>query len=144
MTMGYIHDYIPPRPSEDIIGVSLGEWVEPLEIFITVSVAASFVILMSGTFYPCIKVISWLVLVPTIGIAMGVIASMFGAVVSNLKPFVSFAVFLHDPLILCSVGRLGSNGWTGADGVSRVHGLFQSVDLLFKFVITEPFLLVTI
>ena len=31
-----------------------GEWVEPLEIFITVSVAASFVILVGGSIYPCI------------------------------------------------------------------------------------------
>ena len=97
--MGYIHYYIPPRPSEDIIGVLFGEWIEPLEIFVTVSVAASFVILVSGSFYPCIKVIRWFVLVPTVGIAMGVIVSMFGAVVSNLKPFVAFAVFLLDPLI---------------------------------------------
>ena len=98
MTMGYIHDYIPPRPSEDIIGVSLGEWVEPLEIFITVSVAASLVILMNGTVYPCIKVISRLVFVPTVGIAMAVIASMFGTVVNDLKPSVPFAVLLLDLL----------------------------------------------
>ena len=104
--MGNIHGYyIPPRPSGDITGVSLGEGVKPLKILITVSVAASFMILMSGTFYPCIKVISWLVFVPTVGIAMGVIVSMFGAIVSNLKPFVSLAVFLLDPLIWCSDGR---------------------------------------
>ena len=106
MTMGNIHGYcIPPRPSGDITGVSLGEWVEPLQILIAVSIAASFVILMSGSLYPCIKVISWLVLVSAIGIAMGVIVSMFGAVVSNLKPFVTFAVFLLDPLIWCSDSR---------------------------------------
>ena len=99
MMMGDIQYYVPPRPSGDITGVFLGEWVEPLQILIAISVAASFVILMSGTFYPCIKVISWLVLVSVIGIAMGVIVSMFGAVVSNLKPFVSLAVFLLDPLI---------------------------------------------
>ena len=122
--MGDIHYHIPPRLSEDIIGVSFGEWVVPLEILIAVSVAASFVILVSGTFYPWITVIRWFVLVPTVGIAMGVIASMFGAVVSNLKPFVSFAVLLHDPLVLCRDGRLGSIGWSGTDGVSRVHGLF--------------------
>ena len=101
MTMGYIHDYIPPRPSEDIIGVSFGEWVVPLEILIAVSVAASFVILMSGSFYPCIIVIRWLVFVPTVGIAMGVIVSMFGAVVSDLKPSVPFVVSLLDSLIWC-------------------------------------------
>ena len=85
----------------------LGDGVEPMEALVSVSVAASFVILVSGTFYPCIKVASRLVFVSTVGIAMAVIASMFGAVVSDLKPFVSFAVFLHDPLVLCSDGRLG-------------------------------------
>ena len=104
--------------------MSLGEWVEPLEMLVRISVAASFMILVSGSFCPCIIVISWLVFVPTVGIAVGVIASMFGAVVSNLKPFVSFAVFLLDSLILCGGGRLGSNGWTGANGISRVHSLF--------------------
>ena len=99
MTMGYIHNYIPPRPSEDIIGVLFGEWIVPLEILIAVFVAASFVIHMSGTFYPYSIVIRWLVLVSTVGIAMGVIVSMFGAVVGDLKPFVTFAVFLLDPLI---------------------------------------------
>ena len=141
MTMGYIHDYIPPRPSEDIIGVSLGEWVKPLQILIAVSVAASFEILMSGTFYPCIEIIGWLVFVPTVGITMAVIVSMFGAVVTDLKPFVSFAVFLHDPLVLCSACRLRSVSWACVDGVARVHGLFQSVDLLSQFVIPDPFLL---
>ena len=97
--MGDIHYHVPPRLSEDIIGVSFGEWVIPLEILIAVSVAASFVILMSGTFYPYIIVIRWFVLVSTVGIAMGVIVSMFGAVVGDLKPFVTFAVFLLDPLI---------------------------------------------
>ena len=96
---------------------------------------------MSGTLYPCVIVICWLVFVCTVGIAMAVITSIFGAVVGDLKPFVSFAVFLHDPLILCSVGRLGSNGWTGADGVSRVHSLFQSIDFLFQLVIADPFFL---
>ena len=99
MTVGYIHYYIPPGPSEDIIGVLFGEWIEPLEILVTVPVAASFVILVSGSLYPCIKVIRWFVLVPTVGIAMGVIVSMFGAVVSDLKPVVPFAVFVFDSLI---------------------------------------------
>ena len=103
--MGDIYDYIPLRPSEELIGELFGARIEPLEVLFSVSVAASFVILMSGTFYPCIKVISWLVFVPTVGIAMGVIVSMFGAVVSNLKPFVSLAVSLLDPLIWCSDGR---------------------------------------
>ena len=141
MTLGYIHNYIPPRPSEDIIGVSFGEWVVPLKILITVSVAASFVILVSGSFYPCIKVFRWFMLVPAVGIAMGVIVSMFGAVVSNLKPLVSSAVFLLDSLILCSDGRLGTNGWTRANGISRVHSLLQSIDLLFQLVILDPFFL---
>ena len=99
MTMGYIQNYIPPRPSEDIIGVLFGEWVKPLEILITVSVAASFVILVSGSFYPCIKVIRWFMLVPTVGIAMGVIVSMFGAIVGNLEPVLTFVVSLLDPFI---------------------------------------------
>ena len=96
MTMGDIHDCIPPRPSEDIAGVLLGDGVKPLEVLICVSVAASFVILVSGTFCPYIKVIGWFVFVPTVGIAMVVIVTMFGTVVNYLKPFVSLTVFLHD------------------------------------------------
>ena len=124
MTMGYIHNYIPPRPSEDIIGVLFGEWIEPLEIFVTVSVAASFVILVSGSFYPCIKVIRWFVLVPTVGIAMGMVVSMFKAKMYYLTPFTTFAVFLcrflsHGKrLTLGSDGRLGCQGWARANGVS--------------------------
>ena len=93
--MGDIHDYIPPRLSEDIIGVLLGERVKPLEVLVSVSVAASFMILVSGIFYPCIEVAGWFVFVPTVGIAMVVIVTMFGTVVNYLIPFVSFAVFLH-------------------------------------------------
>ena len=99
MMMGDIQYYVPPRPSGDITGVFLGEWVEPLQILIAFSIAASFVILMSGSFYPCIIVIRWLVLVSAVGITMGVIVTMFGAVVSDLKPVVPFAVFVFDPLI---------------------------------------------
>ena len=98
MTMGDIHNHIPPRPSEEFIGVLLGVGIKPMEVLVSVSVAASFVILVSGTFYPCIKIIGWLVFVPTVGIAMAVIVSMFGTVVNDLIPFVSFAVFLHDLL----------------------------------------------
>ena len=97
--MGDIHYHIPPRLSGDIVGVSFGEWVVPLEILIAVSVAASFVILMSGSIYPCIIVIRWFVLVPTVGIAMGVIVSMFGTIVGNLEPVITFAVSLLDPFI---------------------------------------------
>ena len=99
MMMGDIQYYVPPRPSGDITGVSLGERAEPLQILIAFSIAASFVILMSGSFYPCIIVIRWLVLVSAVGITMGVIVTMFGAVVSDLKPVVPFAVFVFDPLI---------------------------------------------
>ena len=69
-----------------------------MEILVRVSIAASLMILVSGSFYPCIKVISWLMFVPTVGVAMAVIASMFGTVVNDLTPFVSVAVFLHDLL----------------------------------------------
>ena len=62
--------------------------------------------------------------VSTVGIAMGGIACMFGAVVSDLKPFVALTVLLLDSLILCSDGRLGSSGWTGANGIPRVYSLF--------------------
>ena len=123
MTMGYIHDYIPPRPSEDIIGVSFGEWVVPLEILIAVSVAASFVILMSGSLYPCIKVISGLKLVFTVGITVGVVVSMFRAVVGHLEPVVTIAVFLLDPFIHCGASGLGSNSWAGAYGIARLQCL---------------------
>ena len=98
MMMGDIQYYVPPRPSGDITGVSLGEWVEPLQILIAFSIAASFVILMSGSFYPCIIKIGWFVFVSAVGIDVAVIASMFGTVVNDLIPFVSIAVFLHDLL----------------------------------------------
>ena len=95
MTMGDIHDYIPPRPSEEFIGVLFGVRIKPLEVLVSVSIAASFMILVSGTFYPCVEISGWLVFVPTVGIAMAVVASVFGAVMNYLMPFVSFAVFLH-------------------------------------------------
>ena len=99
MTMVDIQNCIPPRPLEESIGVLLGDGIKPMKVLVIVSVAASFVILMSGTFYPCIKVISWFVFVPAIGIAMGVIVTMFGAVVGDLEPVITFAVFLLDPFI---------------------------------------------
>ena len=99
MTLSYIHYDIPPRPSEDIVGVLLGVWVKPKEILVAVPVAASLVILMSGSLYPCIKVIKRFMLVLTVGIAMGVIVSMFGTIVGNLEPVITFAVSLLDPFI---------------------------------------------
>ena len=98
MTMGDILDCIPPRPSEDFIGVSPGDGVEPVEVLVSVSVAASFMILVSGSFCPCIKMIGWLMFVPTVGITVAVIASMFGTGVNDLTPFVFIAVLLHDLL----------------------------------------------
>ena len=124
MTMSYIHYYIPPRPSEDIIGVFFGEWIEPLEIFVTVSVAASFVILVSGSFYPCIKVIRRFMFVSTVGITVGVVVPMFGAVVGDLEPVVTIAVSLLDPFIQCGASGLGSNSWAGAYGIARLQCLF--------------------
>ena len=94
--MGDIHDHIPSRPSEELIGELFGARIEPLEVLFSVSVAASFMILVSGAFYPCVVTFGWLVLVPAIGIAVAVVASMFGAVMHCLTPFASFAVFLHD------------------------------------------------
>ena len=98
MTMSDIHDYIPPRPSWENIGVLFGVGVKPMEIFLSVSVATSFVILVSGSFHPCSEVVGWFVFVSTVGIAMAVIVSVFGTVLTDLMPFVSFAVFLHDLL----------------------------------------------
>ena len=46
--------------------------------------------------YPCIETIGWFVFVPAVGIAVAVVASMFGAAMNHLKPVVSLAVFLHD------------------------------------------------
>ena len=94
MTMVDIQNYIPPRPSEDITGALFGVGIEPMEIFVSVSIAASFMILVIGTFHPCVEVIGWFVFVPTVGIAMAVIVSMLGAIVNDLIPSVSFAVFL--------------------------------------------------
>ena len=123
MTVGYIHYYIPPGPSEDIIGVLFGEWIEPKEVLVAVPVAASFVILVSGALYPCIKVISRFKLVSAVGITVGVIVSMFGAVVGHLEPVVTIAVFLLDPFIHCGVSGLGGNSWAGAYGIARLQCL---------------------
>ena len=92
-----IQNDIPPRPSEEFTSVLLGDRAVPMKGFFRVSGAPSFVILVSGAFYPCSKVVrSWFVFVPTVGIAMAVVASIFGAVMNYLIPFVSFAVFLHN------------------------------------------------
>ena len=61
--------------------------------------------------------------VSAVGITMGVIVSMLGAIVCNLKPFVSFVVSLLDPLIWNSSGRLRVDSWAGANGVARLQGL---------------------
>ena len=98
MIMSDIHNCIPPRPSGQHIGVLLGVGIEPMEVLVIVAVTTTFVILVSGSFHPCIKIIGWFVFVPAVGIAMAVIASIFGTVVNDLIPFVSIAVFLHDLL----------------------------------------------
>ena len=98
MTMSDIHDYIPPRPSWEDIGVLFGVGVKPMKVPLSVPVVTSLMILVSGSFYPCSKIVGWFVFVSTIGIAVAVVASMFGAVMNYLIPFVSFAVFLHDLL----------------------------------------------
>ena len=118
MTLGYIQNYIPPRPSEDIIGVLFGEWIEPKEVLVAVPVAASFVILVSGSFYPCIKVIRRFMFVSTVGITVGVVVPMFGAIVGDLEPGGTIAILLFDSFIQCGTSGLGSNGWAGAYGVT--------------------------
>ena len=123
MTVGYIHYYIPPGPSEDIIGVLFGEWIEPKEVLVAVPVAASFVILMSGSLYPCIKVISGLELVFAVGITVGVVVPMFGAVVGDLEPGVTIAILLFYSFIQCGTSGLGSNSWAGAYGIARLQCL---------------------
>ena len=73
-----IQNYIPPRPSEEFTSVLLGDGAIPMKVLVSVSGAASSMILMSGTFYPCAKVVrSWFEFVSAVGIAMGVIAAMF-------------------------------------------------------------------
>ena len=96
--MSDIHDCIPPRPSEEFIGVLFGVGIKPMEVLVRVAVTTSFMILVSGSFNPFIKVVGWLKFVSAVGIAMAMIASMFGAVMTDLKPLVSFAVFLHNLL----------------------------------------------
>ena len=118
MTVSYIHYYIPPGPSEDTICVLFGEWIEPKEVLVAVPVAASFAILVSGSLYPCIKVISGLKLVLTVGITVGVVVPMFGAVVGDLEPGVTIAILLFDSFIQCGASGLGSNSWAGAYGVT--------------------------
>ena len=118
MTLSYIHYDIPPRPSEDIVGVLLGVWVKPMEILVAVPVAASFVILVSGSFNPCIKVIRRFMFVSTVGITVGVVVPMFGAIVGDLEPGGTIAILLFDSFIQCGAGGLGSNSWAGAYGVA--------------------------
>ena len=76
----------------------LGVGIKPMEAFVRVAVATSFMILVSGSFNPFVKVVGWLMFVSAVGIAMAVIASMFGTVVNDLVPFVSVAVLLHELL----------------------------------------------
>ena len=123
MTMGCIHYYIPPGPSEDIIGVLFGEWIEPKKVLVAVPVAASFVILVSGSLYPCIKVIRRFMFVSTVGITVGVVVPMFGAVVGDLEPGVTIAILLFDSFIQCGASGLGSNSWAGAYGIARLQCL---------------------
>ena len=76
-----IQNYIPPRPSEEFTSVLLGDRAVPMKAFVRVSGAPSFVILVSGAFYPCSKVVrSWFMFVSTVGIAVGMNVSVFGTV----------------------------------------------------------------
>ena len=70
MTMVDIHDCVPPGPSGQHIGVLLGVGIEPMEVLVRVAVAASFMVLVSGS------EIGWLVFVSTVGIAMTMIISV--------------------------------------------------------------------
>ena len=102
MTLGYIHNYIPPRPSGQFIGVLFGIGIEPMEILVRVPVAAASVVMVSGSFCPFIIEIGWLVFVSAVGIAMAVIASMFGTVVNDIMPFTLIAGSVPDSAIACS------------------------------------------
>ena len=95
MTMGDIHNYIPPRSSWECIGVLFGVGVKPLKISLSVPIVTSLMIQVSGTFYPCGIIVGWFVFVFAVGVAVAVIVPMFGTVVNYLVPVVSFAVFLH-------------------------------------------------
>ena len=68
--------------------------------------------------------------VSAVGITVGVIVSMFGAIVCNLKPFVSSVVSLHDPLIWNISSGLQGDSWAGANGIARLQGLLKLIDLL--------------
>ena len=95
MTMGDIHNYIPPRSSWECIGVLFGVGVKPLKISLSVPIVASLMIQVSGTFYPCSIIVGRFVFVFTVVVAVAVVVAMFGTVVNYLVPFVSFTVFLH-------------------------------------------------
>ena len=94
-----IHNHIPQRPPWQLIGVLLSVGIVPMELLVRIAVAAPFMVMVSGSFHPFFVKVGWFVLVSAVGITMGVIVTMFGAVVSNLKPVVPFAVFVFDPLI---------------------------------------------
>ena len=64
-----------------------------------------------------------------VGITMGVVVSMFGAIVGDLEPIISIAVSLFDPLIWNSSGRLRGDSWAGANGIPRLQCLLQLIDL---------------
>ena len=76
-TMLDIHDCTPPRPSGQHIGALLGVGIKPMEILVRVAIAASFVVLVSGSFCPIAMETGWLVFVSTVGILMTMIVSMF-------------------------------------------------------------------
>ena len=76
MTMVEIHDHIPPRPSGQHISVLLGVGIEPMEVLVRVAVATTFMVLMSGSFYPCIIKIGWFVLVSVVGILVTMFVTM--------------------------------------------------------------------
>ena len=74
-----------------------GVRVEPMKVVLCMIVGAALVVMMSCTWDP--RGATGLFPVSTVVIGMADVVSMFGAVVGYLKPLVSMAVPLHDPLV---------------------------------------------
>ena len=71
-----IHDYIPPRPSWQHIGVLLSVGIAPMEVLAGVAIAAPSVVMVSGSFNPFFMEVGWLVFVSAVDILLTVIVSM--------------------------------------------------------------------
>ena len=55
VTLADTHDYVPPRPLGKHADILFDVGIAPLETLVRVAVAAAFVIIVCGSFYPIFK-----------------------------------------------------------------------------------------